>query len=220
MAAATLGQILDRYRISKGWQPLSDDDHDQMIAAWLEVLSVTGVPVEYYDACYKAARQTQIERQAAGESVGPLGADELAAEWLKIKKFNDEMNRQSVKMLAEVNPRHCLRCYGTGSEEMPDGTSRAGCEHAPLSEEEKAERDRLQRERVQFAREQARQIGRPKPPVPGPPPPPPGLKFRCDSCGRRLNVLRDMDGRTCGDLLNRGTHEGELKLCEGVMRPE
>jgi ribosomal protein L44E len=219
-AAETLGQILDRYRASKNWQAQSDADHNLTVAAWLEILDIAGVPVRHYESCYKAARQTQIECQAAGESVGPLGADELAAEWIKIRRLNEEIERTSVKMLAEVNPRHCLRCYGTGDEEMSDGTVRKGCAHEPLSDDEKAERNRLQRERVRFAREQAAHIGRPKPPVVERPKAPPMLSLTCSNCGRKVQRLYCEEGQTCGDLLNRGQGEGELKLCDGTLRPE
>jgi ribosomal protein L44E len=187
------------------------------VAAWLEILEVSGVPVEHYEACYRAARQSQIERAALGEEVLPLSADDLAVEWIKIRNLNAEIERQSVKMLAEVNPRHCLRCYGTGKEEMSDGTSRAGCAHLPVSEEEQAERTRLQIERVKFAREQAKRIGAPKPPSTERPKPAPGLSFKCSSCGRVLLVLREPDGQPCGDLLNRGHDEGELKFCDGTL---
>jgi len=219
-AAETLGQILDRYRISKGWQPLSDDDHDLMVAAWLEVLSVAGVPVEQFDACYRAARQTQIEARAKGGDAGPLGADDLAAEWIKIRQFNDEMSREEMKhrQLAAVNPRHCLRCYGTGKEELVDGSVREGCVHTPMSDEEAAERTRLQRERIQFAREQAkRQIGAPKEPMQGPPKPPPGVWLTCSKCPRKVNVLHYEPGERCNDFLNRGDNQAEPVFCDGTL---
>ncbi|HEX7313268.1 MAG TPA: hypothetical protein VF297_05080 [Pyrinomonadaceae bacterium] len=188
-----------------------------MTAAWLEVLDISGVPAEQYEACYAAAVQARAERRAAGENLVHLTADELAAEWLKIKRLHDEMQREEMKhrMLTENAPGACQRCLGTGKDSTPDGV--IDCDHVPLTDEQKAARDALRDEKLAWIRAEMKKVGAPKPPVRDAPKPPPGLWFKCDSCSRRLNVLRDMDGQRCGDLLNRGTHEGELRLCEGTM---
>jgi hypothetical protein len=190
-----------------------------MTAAWLEVLDISGVPPEQYEACYSAAVQARAERKAGGEQLSHLTADELAAEWIKIRRLNEEIERQSVKMLAAVNPRHCLRCYGTGKEEMADGTSRPGCAHLPVSDEEQAERTRLQKERIQFAREQARQrVGNPEPFI-GPVMAVPRLvRLKCSKCPRTVDRLHYEAGQVCNDLLNRGQGDGNLKLCDGVLK--
>lgn len=201
-AARTLGKILDRYRASKGWQPLPDADHMQMVAAMLEVLEIAGVPVGQYENCFRAARQAQLEKQAAGESVGPLGADEMAVEWIKIKKFNDEMERegQKVRMLAKNSAAACQRCFG----KEPHVRS---CDHRPITDEERAEQARINAVEAKRIREGMRKVGAPKPPARAAQKVPPGLLFKCDSCRRTLNVLRELDGAECGALLNRYTSD-------------
>jgi hypothetical protein len=100
-----------------------------MTAAWFEVLDISGVPPEQYESCYAAAMQARAQRKADGEQLSHLTADELAAEWLKIRRLHDEMNRQAVKMLPETAATVCPRCDGTGLERMPNGSRRPGCKH-------------------------------------------------------------------------------------------
>lgn len=192
-----------------------------MVAAWLEVLAVSGVPVEHFDSCYRAARQAQVEAVAAGGETKPLSAEDLAVEWIKVRRMNDEMRREEMKhrALAEVNPKSCERCFGTGREEMPGGGVRPDCDHTPLSDEERAARDEEKREQLAWLREQAKQVGRPKPVTVEAPKPPVGVWLRCDSCPRKVNVLHYEPGQKCGDLLNRGHDEGDLKFCQGALRP-
>lgn len=218
--AKALGTLIVKFRLTNGWQLLPTADQMAMTAAWLEVLDISGVPAEQYEACYAAAVQARAERRANGEQLSHLTADELAAEWLKIKRLNDELRVEELKhrALCEVNPKSCERCFGTMREEMPGGGVREDCDHTPLSDEERAARDDEKRERLKWLREQAKQIGRPKPAVVERPKVPAGLHYKCDSCRRALNVLRELDGQECGDLLNRGTHDGELKLCRGQFK--
>jgi hypothetical protein len=97
-----LGSIIAKFRLTNGWQPLPTKDQLAMTAAWLEVLDISGVPPEQYESCYAAAMQARAQRKADGEQLSHLTADELAAEWLKIRRLHDEMNRQAVKMLPET----------------------------------------------------------------------------------------------------------------------
>lgn len=216
----TLGSIIAKFRLANGWQPLPPDDQLAMTAVWLEVLDISGVPANQYEACYAAAMQARAERKANGEQLSHLTADELAAEWIKIKRFNDEMRRDEMKnrLLAEVNPGSCERCFGTGREEMPGGGVREDCDHAPLTDEERAARDEEKREKLAWLRERAREVGRPKPVKVEAPKPPAGVWLKCDSCPRKVNVLHYEAGQKCGELLNRGHDEGELKICQGTLR--
>lgn len=206
-----------------GWQPLSDDDHEQMVAAWLEALSVSGVPVKHFDSCYRAARQTQIERKGKGESTGPLSAEDLAVEWVKLRELHAEMERegQKVKMLAENAAHACERCLGTGTDPDPDGAR--PCDHVPLTPEEKAERDSLRDEKLSWLREQMKHVMRPKPvEKAAAPKPPAGVWLKCTKCPRKINVLYvDEPGRPCGALVNASTSDagddGEVGLCDGTL---
>ena len=217
-----LGSIIAKFRLSNGWQPLPQDDQLAMTAVWLEVLDISGVPAEQYEACYAAAVQARAERKANGEQLSHLTADELAAEWLKIKRMNDELRVEEMKhrALAEVNPGSCLRCFGTGREEMPGGGVREDCDHTPLSDEERAARDEEKRERLNWLREQAKQVGRPKPVVVDRPKPPAGVWLKCDKCPNRVNVLYYEVGQTCRQFLNRGDNQAEPVFCDGTLRPE
>lgn len=194
-----------------------------MTGAWLEVLDISGVPVEQYGSCYAAAMQARAQRKADGEQLSHLTADELAAEWLKIKRFNDEMRVEEMKhrALAEVNPKSCERCFGTVLEELPGRPARPGCEHKPLTADERLERDREKAEQLKSVREEMKRIGRPKPVAIDRPKPPAGHWLKCDKCPNRVNVLHVTEGQRCGYLLNRyASDEGEPTICKGTLQPE
>jgi hypothetical protein len=219
-----MGQILDRYRTSQGWQPLPDADHAQMVAAWLEVLHVAGVPAEQFDACYRAAIQTRLERRARGEELGPLSANDLATEWVRVRAMHAELNK--TRLLPENAVHACQACFGTGFRRMPDGSVRPGCSHEGMTlreEEEYARSEDERREEVrrqtELLREAMSKIGSPRPARNVPEPKPKGTPLICTNpaCRWRVSTYFGFEeGQTCSDLLNRG--EGEPKLCEGVLR--
>jgi hypothetical protein len=200
-----------------------------MVAAWLEVLEVSGVPVEHYDSCYRAARQTQIELKAKGESVGPLGAEDLAVEWVKLAELHAEMQREEMKhrALPANAASACPKCYGTGLERMPNGSVRKGCQHegwSPDFEDELERNEGARREEIRkgadFLKEALGKVGSPKPVANANAPKQIGVILGCtnEACKRKVNTLYGYEpGQTCSELLNRGVHDGPLKFCDGTL---
>lgn len=130
--AAELGQLIDRYRLSQGFNPLPTDDHNRAVVAWYEVLAYAKVPRESWPVCYRAAMQRRAERKAEGREVWPLSADDLVAEFQGIRRLNDELDKS--RLLPQHAAAPCPRCFGTGFERMPDGSVRPGCKHEPIDE--------------------------------------------------------------------------------------
>lgn len=198
-----------------------------MTAAWLEVLDISGVPAEQYEACYSAAVQNRAERRAKGEQLLHLTADELAAEWIKIRELHAELERQSVKMLPANAAHACPNCYGTGMERMPDGRVRPGCKHEGWTPEFETEIERNEEARrveikkqADFMKEALGKVGRPKPAADASKPKQAGTPLVCTNpaCARKVNTLYGFEpGQTCNELLNRGTHDGELEFCGGTL---
>lgn len=137
--------------------------------------------------------------------------------------FSSDRVTDKARLLGNGRER-CERCYGTGMEELDDGTTKPGCEHLPLSDSDKANRRLLQAMRFEELRKNMRKVGRPRP-VEGPPAPkrPKGDTLKCDDpkCGREVDTyfLHFEPGDTCGGLLNRYTSdEGEPELCKGMFK--
>jgi hypothetical protein len=208
-----LGQILDRYRTSQNWQPLPDDDHNQMVAAWLEVLEVSGVPVEHYDSCYRAARQTQIELKAKGESVGPLGAEDLAVEWVKLRELHAEMQREEMRhrALTESAAAACQRCLGR----KPAVDT---CDHRPLSEEELMTQAEAYAENARALREMLAK----KPAVKSMPAEEfkmdLSVTYTCTDCARKVKSEFGWNYHDrCNQRIPGPVRDGEKHGCRGVM---
>lgn len=190
-----------------------------MTAAWLEVLDISGVPAEQYESCYAAAVQARAERKANGEQLSHLTADELAAEWIKLRRLHDEIVREEMKghLLAENAAAACERCFGKEPHVRT-------CDHRPLTDAEREEQAKVNAAEARKLREQMKQIGSPKPVAREPKPDPPGFWLVCDACGHRYNFMKRQAGDACGYLKNRylseGGGDGTPELCTGTMRAE
>lgn len=192
--------MIDRFRFSQGWQPLPTDDHNRMVAAFYEILEGAKVPPEMYDACYQAYMQHRSELKAQGKDPGVMAADDLVAEWWKVRRLNQEIDK--TRLLPEYNLASCQRCFGTGKEEMPDGSVRENCEHLPFAEGEIEERAKAKAKAIEFLRESAAKIGSPKPVETVKPK---YQKLACSACGRKSSTYFGWTvGETCGQLISEG----------------
>lgn len=211
--------MLDKWRLSQGWQPLSETDHDLTIAAWFEVLSDNGVPVEHYGDCYKSAMRRRVELKAEGRDVMPLSADDLVVEWRSLKDRIEPREVNGRKLLAENNAGTCQRCFGTGREQMPDGSVKEDCSHAPFSEGEVAERAEAKAKMIQFVREAAAKIT-PKP-IETPKPKEPitaKIRMQCSACGRKVTSLEGWRfGETCGALIGDDRCQGQMRVSDEAI---
>lgn len=222
--AAVIGTIIDLGRGALGWNRLPEKEQDAMVCSFYLELSDEGVPSERWMDCYRAAAKRRRQMQREGKPVGALTAGELTAEWESIRCMHAELDK--TRLLPSRARGACSRCFGTGFERMSDGSVRPGCPHDEWTPEDESELERNEEQRradvarqAEVRREALKAVAGPKPPAPNvQPPPPKGLDYKCDSCTRTLNVLRELDGATCNDLLNRGTNDGELKLCRGTFR--
>jgi ribosomal protein L44E len=212
MAAMILSSVIDRARVAMGWNRLPQSDNpdeenseqDVAIITWFEILADAGVPPERFVDCYRAAQARENERRAQGKERQIVTPNDLVVEWRKIKEMHGELN--GVRMLEANAAGTCLRCYGTGKEEMLDGTVRDGCRHLPMDEEEKRRRQEAALERgAQMMREAMKRVGNPQP-QPAQKPKFVNIRMECNSCHRRVDSDGVMwkDGDTCGGFLAEG----------------
>lgn len=182
------------------------------------------IPTERLYECFVLA----MEAREPGNTFLVSGVELLSA-W---KVLRERMEAESggaydkSRMLTANAANACPKCFGTGMERMPNGSVRKGCQHEgwtpefedELERNEEAQRDEVKKQ-ADFMKEALSRVGSPKPvESPSASKPSTGVWVRCTKCPRKLNVLYfDEPGRTCGDLLNRGVHDGDLKFCDGIL---
>jgi hypothetical protein len=215
--AALLSGVIDRARAAVGWGRLSEKEHNIAIVAWFEILHDAGVEPAEYSQLYRAAQQHKRELVAQGQPLTIVTPHDLCAELDKIRRMNAELDK--ARLLPENAAGACLRCGGNGFEVMPDGKVRPGCQHAPVTDEERAQRKQFQAEMIAQALKEARKAKSIRPE------PPPriervkGETLHCSECPRTVNTLGGwQEGEPCGVAVGRGDGvEGALHRCTGRM---
>lgn len=209
-----LGQILVAYREAMQFNQPDDEEGEALefrVAAWIPLTLC--IPAERLFDCYIWAMQNR-------RSDFPLSAPDLVKAWRGIQDSSETQSAAAggkYKMLSQFAPGACERCFGTGMEIMPDGSVRPNCQHQPLTGEDRELAREAQAEVAKFMREALKNIGKPKPPA-TPKKDERGTRLVCGSCQRKVWTVFGFEvGGRCGELLNRGTHDGELKLCEGAF---
>jgi hypothetical protein len=144
----------------------------------------------------------RAEHKVNGKELSNLSADDLVSGWYSIRdRFMAELKSRAAggaKLLAENNRASCQRCFGTGREQMPDGSTRDTCEHAPITKAEIAERAAAKARSIQFVRDAARRMA-PKPvPVLVQPERTPLVRLKCNECGLKTDTRGGwVEGQIC-----------------------
>ena len=127
--------VLAKHWLSNGWNSQDPDDAEAMALAFIEQLDLEGIPSSAYMELYFRARVRMREERAAGKSRSPgFPVDLLIECWPAVR---DAINELAPKQLSVSAPTQCLRCYGTGMEQVYDDEGRkqgvrAGCKHEHL----------------------------------------------------------------------------------------
>ena len=146
-----LAKILLDDRIAHNYEPRPPEETDIIVQAFLPVTRC--IPVRHLYECYVAG----LEARHGGNNF-QITAVEMVHAW---KGLQGRLEKELIvgrKLLPEHAATACQRCFGSGREEMPDGSVRAGCEHIPFTPEELKERAQAKAKMIQSLRAQARQI--------------------------------------------------------------
>jgi hypothetical protein len=200
-----------------GWNRLPQSDNpdeenseqDVAIITWHEILFDGGVPAERWMDCYRSAQVRENERRANGKERQIVTPNDLVVEWGKIKELHYELDKS--RLLPENAASACQRCFGTGKEEMPDGSVKDECSHLPLTTADIEERAKAKAKSIEFMREAMKKIGTPKPaPIK---PAFVNIRMKCNGCGRCVDNDGEMwkDGDVCGAALPDET------ICRGQL---
>ncbi len=131
-----MGDVLDRWRLNNGWNPLDDKTQLAAIASYIHELDREGVPYEHYSELYSRAIRSRIAALNAGRQVPQFGVELMLAEWTGPYGLQSELHNRRVEQgrtLTGFAQSQCPKCFGTGTEidTREDGTTVAkpGCRH-------------------------------------------------------------------------------------------
>lgn len=220
--AMILSSLIDRARMAMGWNRLpqsnsldENSEQDVAIITWYEILLDAGVPREYWTDCYRSAQRRKSELKAQGHEAGIVTPNDLVVEWPKVRRKIDRTH-----LLPENAAAACQRCYGTGREEMPDGSVKESCDHRPLTREEEIAREAARRHEVREQAEKMRASLRPPAPkLEIVKPKAKGQALLCSECGRKDNTLGGLwyPGDACNWPTVTMKPDGSLVACAGRM---
>lgn len=207
-----LVKILLDDRLAHNYELRDAEDVDIIAQAMLPV--TRSVPVNQLYPSYLVA----MENRQPGNNFQITGIEILQG-WRAIQDKNETYGTSQTgqKLLPENAAKACLRCFGTGKEQMLGGGVKESCDHRPLTEAE--DRARIQ-ERLNQIEKMRAQIHKPapskleivKPKVKA-------QKLQCTVCGRKVSTFVGWQpGEVCG--LPTGTHkdDGSPVTCEGKMK--
>jgi hypothetical protein len=121
--AEALGKVIDKWRMSQGWQPLTDNDLHATIAVWMEAFDAARVEPNAYHELYLSAIQVRGSAIANGQTPPPFAPELFISLWPALKAKRERQDVESGRMLAEVAESQCPLCVGSGFEvaQRPDG---------------------------------------------------------------------------------------------------
>lgn len=117
--AKLLGNVLAKFRMALGWQPISEADQLAMVAVWMEVLDTQDIPADAYNELYMAAMARRADAINDGEHIPAFGADLFLSLWPKLRSTRARAFIQSLPLMprdpnAHSIDQNCAYCHWTG----------------------------------------------------------------------------------------------------------
>lgn len=134
-----LGDVFDRWRLNQGWNPWDNKTQLAAIASFVHSLDIENIPAAAYGELYERILQLRAEAIANGKQIPSFGVELMLSCWPSLKAELRQREIDSGRFLTATAPTQCLRCYGTGLEQMYDDVGnklgvREGCKHEYIDE--------------------------------------------------------------------------------------
>ena len=113
---------------------MTDPDSEPMALAFIEAFNRHQIPYQQYGELYTRAMDLRARRLAQGLKTDDFSADLLIACWPGLKSELHDREVAAGRTLTATSATQCLRCYGTGMENVFDDEGRSlgvrpGCKH-------------------------------------------------------------------------------------------
>lgn len=106
--------VLNRYRISRGWQALTPEDGETTANVWIEQLDKHGVPAGVYERLYWKCTDARAAAIRKGEDPPDFSAELMASMWDGPTGLRSEIAAK----VARGRMLECPKCQGTGWKEF------------------------------------------------------------------------------------------------------
>lgn len=128
--------VLNRYRVSRGWHPLRAAEAEVQAGVWMDELDAAGVPADAYEALYRRAGETLSAALSRGEEPPDFTAHLLVGLW---RGQNGLAAERAEK--AERKTIACGTCGGRGWVEATQGRYKGikTCRHHRPADSNKGE---------------------------------------------------------------------------------
>jgi len=97
--------IINKWRLSNGWQIMDAKDAELTGLAWVEILETAGIKPEQYNGLYNQALQMRAQKIALGNDSPSFNAELLVA----AHRANQRQPRE-----ASERKHDCKICFGSG----------------------------------------------------------------------------------------------------------
>jgi hypothetical protein len=136
---AAMMSVLNFRWLSKGWHVMDKKDCEPMALAFIMTLDEAGVPARHYRELYLRSVKVRATRFELGLKCEDFSADLMVACWPALQEEIRTGQNASGRSLSASAPTQCLRCYGTGMEQIYDTDGRRlgvrpGCAHEHVDE--------------------------------------------------------------------------------------
>lgn len=111
-----MGDVIDRWRLNKGWNPLDNDSQMLAISSWVNVMDSEDVPASAYNELFVRALKLRASLFAQGKQPPELGVELMLACWDSLRREIEEKRISDGRTLTASAETQCPKCFGSNFE--------------------------------------------------------------------------------------------------------
>jgi len=115
-----MGDVIDRWRLNKGWTPLDNDSQMMAISSWVNVLDSENIPASAYGELFVRALKLRAALMAQGKQPPEMGVDLMLACWESLRVELEQKRIDAGRTLTANAASVCGLCLGTGFKREKD----------------------------------------------------------------------------------------------------
>ena len=137
-----MGDVIDRWRLNKGWNPLDNESQDLAISSWVNVLDSENIPASAYNELFVRALKLRASLFSQGKQPPEMGIELMLSCWESLAQEIEQKRIAEKRYLPETAASDCPRCFGLGKESVFDEQTgrilgvKGVCLHQPLTDGE------------------------------------------------------------------------------------
>jgi len=113
-----MGDVIDRWRLNKGWNPLDNESQMMAIQSWVNVLDSENVPASAYNELFVRALKLRASLFAQGKQPPDMGIELMLACWESLRMEIETRRVEQGRTLGTNAASVCGLCKGSGWQEI------------------------------------------------------------------------------------------------------